>query len=82
MQNKGCSVAQRINGQRAYQRTTEVVPGSAVLAVLCWQSCSICPDSLPCPGCSALVLSCPGCHILAALCWQSCLGSPVLAVLF
>jgi hypothetical protein len=29
MKNKHCSVDQRINGQRTYQRTTEVVPGSA-----------------------------------------------------
>jgi hypothetical protein len=27
--NKRCSVDQRINGQRTYQRTTEVVPSSA-----------------------------------------------------
>jgi hypothetical protein len=28
MKNKRCSVDQRINGQRTYQRTTEVVPSS------------------------------------------------------
>ncbi len=31
MNNKRCSVDQRINGQRTYQRTTEVVPSSAKL---------------------------------------------------
>jgi hypothetical protein len=29
MENKRCSGDQRINGQRTYQRTTEVVPSSA-----------------------------------------------------
>jgi hypothetical protein len=34
MENKRCSVDQRINGQRIYQRTTEVVPSSAYSTVL------------------------------------------------
>jgi hypothetical protein len=46
MNNKRCSVDQRINGQRTYQRTTEVVPSSGnnpytvveglKLKLLCW----------------------------------------------
>jgi hypothetical protein len=33
MENKRYSVDQRINGQRTYQRTTEVVPSSAKIYV-------------------------------------------------
>ncbi len=40
MENKRCSVDQRINGQRTYQRTTEVVPSSVILSplqVICYE---------------------------------------------
>ncbi len=57
-------------------------PGNTVLAVLCWQLCSVCLVCLPCSGSSSPVLAVLfWLSFSAVLSFLSCPFCPVLAVL-